>query len=191
MARPRTFDTDEALDTAVELFWRKGYEATSVRDLTDAIGVNRPSLYAAFGNKEQLFRRVVERYTDGPACFDDALTETTARGVAEALLAAAIELNAGRGRPAGCLVVRSIMGSGVDEPLRRDVVASRTRLQRRLRRRFQRAVSEGDLPVDADAAALAEYLCMLVSGISVQAAMGASAGTLRRFADRAMIGWPS
>jgi AcrR family transcriptional regulator len=173
------------------LFWRKGYDATSVSDLTDAIGVNRPSLYAAFGNKEQLFRRVVERYTDGPACFDDALGETTARGVAEALLAAAIELNAGRGRPAGCLVVRSIMGSGVDEPVRRDVVASRTRLEGRLRRRFRRAISDGDLPVDADAAALAEYLCTLVSGISVQAAMGARPRTLHRFADRAMIAWPS
>src|SRR3954463_3624794 len=91
--RPRKFDADQALDAALAVFWRKGYEGASLPDLTEAMGINRPSLYAAFGNKEELFRRAVDRYVEGPACFlRKALAEPTARAAAERLLAGGIEL---------------------------------------------------------------------------------------------------
>jgi len=111
--RPRAFDVDEALDRALEVFWRQGYEGTALSDLTAAMGINRPSLYATFGNKEALFRKVLDRYADGPAAYAArALELPRARDVVEALVYGAIELTTGpdtppappgpgRGRPAG------------------------------------------------------------------------------------------
>jgi len=91
--RPRSFDTDQALDTAMRIFWQKGFDATSVSDLTAALGITRPSLYAAFGNKESLFRRILDRYLEGPsAYFRHALKETTGRDAIQRWLVAAIEL---------------------------------------------------------------------------------------------------
>src|SRR3989441_4990422 len=91
--RPRTFDTDKALDKALKVFWRKGYEGASLPDLTAAMGINRPSLYAAFGNKEALFKKAVERYSTGPAgFFSQALAQPTARAVVERLLKGGIDM---------------------------------------------------------------------------------------------------
>src|ERR1700733_8946148 len=93
LGRPRAFDTDQALDQAMHLFWRKGFLGTSLSDLTEAMGINRPSLYAAFGHKEALFRRAVERYFQGPAAYlQDALKEPTARAAVERLLQGVVEL---------------------------------------------------------------------------------------------------
>src|SRR5215831_8070971 len=100
--RPRTFDMDKALDDALEVFWRKGYEGASLSDLTEAMGINRPSLYAAFGNKEGLFRRVLARYVEGPAAYVlNALEEPTVRGVAEELLNRAVDLVTEPRNPSG------------------------------------------------------------------------------------------
>ncbi len=93
MGRPRSFETDKALDRALQVFWRKGYEGASLSDLTKAMGINRPSLYAAFGDKEALFRKALDRYTDGPAAYvREALHQPTARAVAERLLRGAADL---------------------------------------------------------------------------------------------------
>src|SRR3954471_3934053 len=103
--RPREFDTERALDAALDLFWRRGYEGTSLSALTEAVGVTPTSLYAAFGNKEELFRRVVERYVRGPANYlARAIAEPTARGVAEAALAGAIDMVANPKHPDGWLL---------------------------------------------------------------------------------------
>ena len=109
--RPREFDTDGALDRALEVFWRKGYEGASLSDLTDAMGINRPSLYAAFGNKEELFRKVLARYVEGPAaCVSKSLEEPTVRGVVEKLLSSAVDVVTDPKNPKGCLLVQGGAG---------------------------------------------------------------------------------
>src|ERR1700692_1987824 len=103
MGRPRSFDVEKALDRALQVFWRKGYEAASLSDLTKAVGVNRPSLYAAFGDKETLFRKALDRYLNGPAAYtQEALKEPTARAVVERLLRGAADLNTASRNPGGC-----------------------------------------------------------------------------------------
>src|ERR1700732_2907294 len=120
--RPRAFDTDEALDRAMHLFWRKGYLGTSLSDLTGAIGINRPSLYAAFGNKESLYRKALQRYFSGPAAYlRDALEERTARAVVKRLLHGVVNLVSGPGGPRTCLWVRGALSLGdTSDPLQRE-----------------------------------------------------------------------
>src|SRR5207342_638017 len=106
--RPRGFDIDEALDCALEVFWRRGYEGASLPDLTEAMGINRPSLYAAFGNKEALFRKAVDRYVDSTSAHvRGALEEPTARGVVERLFSGSVALITDPGNPRGCFLVQS------------------------------------------------------------------------------------
>src|SRR5271166_2829743 len=110
VGRPRAFDVEKALDRALEVFWRKGYEGATLPDLTRAMGINRPSLYAAFGNKETLFRKTIERYIDGPGSHVAlALEEPTARAVVERLWSATIELTAGPRGPRGCFLVQAAL----------------------------------------------------------------------------------
>src|SRR4029077_803517 len=107
VGRPRSFDIDLALDRALNVFWRKGYEGTSLPDLTKAMRINRPSLYAAFGNKETLFHKVIERYAAGPAAyFEAALLQPTARAVVEHLFRGSVDLLTDRRHPGGCLAVQ-------------------------------------------------------------------------------------
>jgi AcrR family transcriptional regulator len=110
--RPRAFDVDKALDSALELFWTHGYEGTSLAMLTEAMGINVPSLYAAFGNKETLFRKALERYLATPASYmAGALREPTARAVAEKVLSGSIELVTHPNNPGGCLLVQGAMAA--------------------------------------------------------------------------------
>src|ERR1700745_989586 len=115
LGRPRTFDAEKALGEALNVFWRKGYEGASLSDLTEAMGINRPSMYAAFGDKRSLFHKALERYSDGPALFmREALNEKTARGVAERLLRGAVEMNTSPGNPPGCLMVQGALACGTE-----------------------------------------------------------------------------
>src|SRR5271170_1976714 len=125
LGRPRSFDADKALDRALQVFWRKGFEGASLADLTKAMGINRPSLYAAFGDKEALFRKVLDRYADGPASYvREALQEPTARAVMERLLRGAAEISADRHSPRGCLMVQGALACGKEtEPIRRELIA--------------------------------------------------------------------
>src|ERR1700721_3653044 len=120
MGRPREFDTDAALEKAMRLFWAKGYEGTSVSDLTATLGISRPRLYAAFGDKQSLFRAALERYAAGPASYvAAALDKPTAREVAEHLLKGAADLQAGSSNPGGCLTVNGAIACGSEaEPVR-------------------------------------------------------------------------
>jgi AcrR family transcriptional regulator len=190
--RPREFDVEKALDRALKVFWRKGYEGASLPELTRAMGINRPSLYAAFGNKEALFRKVLDRYAEGPAAYvREALTEPTARAVAERLLGGAVDLLSGPRGPRGCLLVHGALACGAAaESVRRELAARRAAGEAAIRRRFERAWAESDLPADACPADLASYVVTVLRGMAVQAAGGASREELRRVVAMALRGWP-
>jgi AcrR family transcriptional regulator len=174
------------------VFWRKGYEGASLLDLTRAMGINRPSLYAAFGNKEALFRRALDRYVEGPAAYvRQALNEPIARAVAQQLLSGSIDLLSNPRNPHGCLVVQGALAcSEAAESVRRELVARRMADEAAVRQRFERALAEGDLPADTDPADLACFVVTVMRGMAVQAAGGASRDELCRVAELALRAWP-
>lgn len=190
--RPRAFDADEALDRALKVFWQKGYEGASLPDLTEAMGINRPSLYAAFGNKESLFRKAIERYVDGTACHGrEALKEPTARAVVERLFRGNIDMLTNAATPAGCFLVQGALACGdTADPVRREMASRRAAGEAALRERFERAVAEGDLPPGTDPGELARYVTAVSYGMAVHAADGVGRADLEAIAERALRAWP-
>jgi AcrR family transcriptional regulator len=186
--RPRKFDADKALDAALDVFWRKGYEGASLPDLTRAMRINRPSLYAAFGNKESLFRKALDRYAAGPgAHITAAIAQPTARDVARKLLYGTVDLLTDRRHPRGCLIVQGALACGDENDcIRRELARRRRAGEVALRKRFERARAEGDLPRGANPADLARFLATIVHGMSVQAASGVARRELRRVAATAL-----
>ncbi|WP_405913097.1 TetR/AcrR family transcriptional regulator [Streptomyces sp. NBC_00963] len=192
IGRPRGFDAEEALERAMRVFWEQGYEGASLTDLTSAMGITRTSMYAAFGNKDELFRRALERYAEGPAAHGTrALEEPTARQVAAAFLNGTVRATTRPGCPAGCLGVQGSLASGASGHAARTALNDwRNGGTSRFRDRFRQAVDEGDLPPDADPGVLARYLMAVANGIAVQAAGGTSRDDLQRVADAALRNWP-
>lgn len=193
MGRQRAFDVDQALDAALCVFWRKGYEGASYTDLTQATGVERPALYAAFGNKEALFKRALERYyTHYLSFFPAALEQPTSRQVAEHLLKSAAELQTRYPEHKGCLGVNGALACSDDaEGIRRALIDARSAGEALLRERFEHAKAEGDLPQTANCAALAAFLAAVLHGMAVQAKAGFSREMLEAVADQALATWPS
>jgi len=193
VGRSRCFDINKALDRALWVFWRKGYEGATLPDLTRAMGINRPSLYAAFGNKEALFRKVLDRYVEGPAAYlGKALEEPTARATVDHLLNGVVGLLTDRRNPPGCLMVQGALACGKKGAVvRRHLAARRAAHEAALGKRFARAVAEGDLPATSDAAALAKYMMVVIHGMAVHAASGAGRKDLRQVAQTAMQTWPT
>lgn len=191
--RPRSFDVDDALDRALEVFWRHGYEGASLPDLTAAMGISRPSLYAAFGNKEELFRRALDRYAEHSSVYlREAIAEPTAEAVARKLLFGAAAAAGDPKRPRGCFLVQGALAcSGEADDVRRAAAERRAAGQALLRRRFRKAAEEGDLPPDVDPADLARYVFALLHGMAVHAAGGAKRDELTRVAELAMRSWPA
>jgi AcrR family transcriptional regulator len=191
--RPRSFDADQALQRALTVFWRKGYEGASLTDLTRAMRINRPSLYAAFGNKEELFRKVLARYLTGlEGAFREALTQPTARGVVAHLLENMFEAAGEAKNPRGCLIVKSAATCGdASSALRDEMLARRAAGFTALRARFQRARTEGDLPADASPADLARYVSTISYGLALESAHGATTAELRKTIDLILKLWPS
>ena len=190
--RPRTFDIEETLDRALHVFWRKGYEGTTLPDLTEAMGINRPSLYAAFGSKEGLFRRALDRYAEQTGCLmGEALKEPSARAAVERLLRATADALTDPKNPRGCLAVQGALSCGeAAEPIRQELNARRAAVEVALRERFERAKAEGDLPPGSDAADLARYVATVIQGMSVQAAGGSSRDELQNVITTALRAWP-
>ncbi|WP_432570876.1 TetR/AcrR family transcriptional regulator [Kineococcus sp. SYSU DK005] len=190
--RPRAFDAEVALDKAMTVFWRQGYDSASLVDLTEAMGISRKSMYAAFGSKEQLFHRALQRYGEGPGAYiERALLENTALEVATTFLTGAVQATTSPEHPPGCLGVQGALVAGEDGRAVRDTLTDwRMTGQLRLAQRFQQATEAGDLPADADAGLIARYLMTVANGVAVQAAGGAGREELQSVADIAMRNWP-
>src|SRR6202051_4169934 len=191
--RTRQCDADEALDRALEVFWARGYEGATLPELTKAMGIHRPSLYAAFGNKEQLFRKALDRYQTGPMSFlTEALREPTARSATEAIFSGFIDMQRNREKARGCLIVSGALASGEEaETVRQELARLRQSIVAVFRKRFQSAVENGDLPKGTDCATLGRYVATVLGGLAVQAASGTTEKELRLVAAMAMRAWPS
>ena len=191
--RPRAFDIDRALDRALQVFWRQGYEGTSLSDLTKAMGINRPSLYAAFGNKEELFRKVLDRYAEGRSSrVSQALSEPTASAAVKQLLYANAELQTNPKNPRGCLTVHGALTcSPENETIRRELASRRLTAGNDLFKRLEQAKAEGEIPQSADSAELARYFIAVIQGMSVQATSGATRQQLEKVANLALLAWPT
>ncbi|MEI9850806.1 MAG: TetR/AcrR family transcriptional regulator [Sphingomonas sp.] len=191
--RPREFDVEEALTAALRVFWTRGYEGASLSDLTEAMGITRPSLYAAFGNKETLFCKALDLYErEKLAYMRQALDAPTAREVAERLLVGALEMQTTECDPRGCLgVISSVACSTEAESIREQVIARRASSMQALTDRLERAKAEGDLPGDADIQGLTGYLSAILQGMAIQAGSGASRDELERLVRTSLTMWPS
>ncbi|HTN90704.1 MAG TPA: TetR/AcrR family transcriptional regulator [Sorangium sp.] len=190
--RPRSFDRASALRRAMEVFWERGYEGTSLSDLTTAMGINSPSLYAAFGCKEALFREAVSLYSEveGAAVARAMREEPTARRAVEAMLRGNAEAYVSPGKPSGCMIVlAATLGTQESEAVRSHLAEVRRGALVELQRRLDRGVAEGDLPAGTDTAALAAFYTTVLQGLSIQARDGASREALLAVVDCAMAAW--
>ena len=189
--RPREFDLDEALAAALRVFWTKGYEAASLADLTEAMGITKPSLYAAFGNKEALFTKALDLYErEKLAYIGEARQAPTARAVAERLLRGSLEMQTSDCEPRGCMRVISSVSCPEADSIRADLMARRQSSQRALCERMERAKAEGDLPPDTDTDGLCAFLGAILQGMSVQASSGASKAQLQALVETSLAMWP-
>jgi AcrR family transcriptional regulator len=192
MGRPRSFDMGEALDKAMEVFWRRGYDGATLAELTDAMGIKPPSLYAAFGNKEGLLKAALDRYAQRRADhMAGVVSAPTAREVAERLLFGIADSHTDPNNPPGCLLVQGGLACGAgSENIPFELASRRAQTEMELRDRFTRACTEGDLPDDADPAALARYLSSVTAGMGVMAASGCDRAALREVAQVALAAFP-
>lgn len=191
--RPRAFDREGALAQATRLFWQKGYEATSIADLTEAMGIGAPSLYAAFGSKEALYLEALRHYGDNydALVWDGFRAAGTAREAVQAYLldSAAALTGSLADNPLGCMVTLSSAGSDGTPGLSETVRAARRAGFERLEARLARAVAEGELSASTDIPALARFAQTIQSGMSILARDGASRADLEEAAKIAMLGW--
>jgi AcrR family transcriptional regulator len=182
-----------ALGKALRVFWTKGYEGASLSDLTEAMGVTRPSLYAAFGNKEELFRKALDLYeSEKLAYMREAIKAPTARAVAEKLLRGALMMQTSDCDPHGCLRVISSVACGVEaESIREEVLQRRKSSHETLRKRFEEAEAAGELPPTMNADGLTSFLSALLQGLSLQAGAGASREELAELVETSLKLWPT
>lgn len=193
--RPRSFDADAALDRALDVFWRDGFQGAALSTLTQAMGINRPSLYAAYGDKASLYLKALQRYAQKESARHvQALDrEPDGRKAVEAFLRSAVRSLTDPKKPGGCFVVTGTADCGVEDTPAEVQEALRQALrggELALRQRLQRAQADGHLPTDADVAALAAYFGTVMSGLGVQAKAGASRAKLESIARAAMLAWP-
>lgn len=190
--RPREFNVEDALAAALRVFWSKGYEGASLSDLTEAMGITRPSMYAAFGNKESLFRQALDLYErEKLAYVGEALRAPSARGVARNLLEGAIDTVTGN-ECRGCLRVISSVACQSAEPSIQEDVHRRTEFSREaLIARMAQAIEDGDFHTPVEAEAITRYLLAVLQGLSIQAGSGATREQLQQVAAAALAIWPS
>lgn len=190
--RPRQFCAEEALAAALQVFWKRGYEGASLAELTEAMGITKPSLYACFGNKESLFCKALDLYErDKLAYVRGALEAPTAKAVAERMLRGALALYAGTDDPRGCFgAISAVACANFAESIREEVMARRVSSDRAIVERFRRARAEDDLPEGVTPEALAAYLSAVMQGMSVLAGSGASQQELEQLVQTTLALWP-
>lgn len=188
MGRPREFDEDATLEAAMRVFWEKSYEGTSVADLTEAMGINRSSMYAAFGDKKSIFHRVMERYREGRMShMRQALAQPSLREVVAGLIHGTAEFLSTPRNPRGCLLIQGALACGTDaEPVKQAMIDWRKSGEAALKKRLQQGQSEGELPAETQPCDFARYLSSIIAGLAVQAANGATRAELRRVAEIAV-----
>ena len=191
--RPREFCPEAALAAALGVFWAKGYEGASMAELTAAMGITKPSLYAAFGNKEQLFGRALDLYEREKLAYTrEALRAPTARGVAEHIMRGAIDAQTSACDPKGCMGLIAATACGAEaESIKAAVIARRESSRTALVERFRQAQADGDLPPDIEPEALAQYLFTILSGMAAQAGAGATREELEQVMRTSLAIWPS
>lgn len=183
--RPATFDYEIALEKAMQTFWAYGFEGTSMSTLTDALSMNKASIYAVFGSKEDLFNKALDRYVKGPAAFvTESLNEATAVKVVEKFLMTSARSLTNKNHPCGCMVIQSALTCSLEAKHIHDRLAGyRAAYEAAFAKRFERAIAENDLPRDANCRALAKLMVTVQQGMSVQASSGANEQELLLVAD--------
>jgi AcrR family transcriptional regulator len=192
--RPRSFDREAVLARAMRVFWERGYEGTSIADLLRAMGITPPSLYAAFGSKEQLFREAIEYYSrvESAGTCIAMQHEGSAREAIERMLRANADAYADPAKPSGCMVVLcATMGPPANESVRTYLAALRGQGQDEIQHRLEAAVADGELPPGTDTAGMALFFTTVLQGMSLQARDGAGRAALYRIVDGAMAAWDS
>lgn len=190
--RPRNFDRLAALERAMEVFWERGYQAAAMSDLTAAMGINSPSLYAAFGSKEELYREAIHHFaaTESDDILSPLLNAPTARAAIAGYLMASAKTFTRPGRPPGCMVVLSAVNAiGVGDETSRILREMRAGSVTVIEERLRRAIAEGELPTTLDPHPIASYCVTVQQGMSIQARDGASRQTLEMIAQGAMAAW--
>ncbi|PKR55015.1 TetR/AcrR family transcriptional regulator [Thalassospira marina] len=192
MGRHREFDLEKTLDAMMVVFWEKGYEGTSFDDLTRATGVARPGLYAAFGNKETLFRKALDRYEAKHLAFmKDAMNEPEIKTVIRRVLEESVIVQTLGGACLGCLGINGAMACSADaEPVRQELIRRRSISEEALRNRLERAKQDGELPPQADCALLSGYIMAVNQGLAVQAKGGTPREDLLKIVHHVVASWP-
>nr|WP_288255928.1 TetR/AcrR family transcriptional regulator [uncultured Pseudomonas sp.] len=194
--RPKTrqLDRESLLENAMQLFWQRGYETTSTREITTALGITSAELYALFGDKERLYNEAIARYEANAGSYSARIfrEERTARSAVERMLLEAARDMVDPNRPAGCMLVTSAMNCAPNsDHVQARISQLRLEAESRLRARIEQGIQEGDVPETADAASLASFYSAILQGLTIQARDGASAQTMAQIAKSAMLAWPS
>jgi AcrR family transcriptional regulator len=186
--RPISFDKDAALEAAMLLFWQRGYEGTSMADLTQAMGLNPSSIYAAFGDKHALFQLAVKRYMEMRAQYaGKALEEPTLEKVIRALFDSTVAFLTMPGHPPTCMTLSGAVGCSVDATPARDIMTEiRKQNEAVMRERFIKARKSGELPKDVNVDDYTRYLSTIIAGLSIQAANGSTKAELKRTVQMAL-----
>jgi AcrR family transcriptional regulator len=190
--RPRTFDSDLVLDRAIPVFWAKGYEGTAVDDLTKVMGINPSSFYAAFGNKGNAFMKTLDRYSQtSGGFFKVAMEQPSAHAFAKKLLSCAVDSYTNPSHPCGCLFMNAGLGlNRENKKVRQNLLQRRAGMEKVFAQRFERAVTNGDLPKQSSPLDLARYLIVTLQGLATQAATGTTRAELRKVVDLALSAFP-
>ena len=190
--RPRGFDREVALRAAMLLFWKQGFDGTSYTDLTSATVMSKPTIYATFGNKVELFRKAVIFYAEqATTVYQEALEQPTAREAVEACLRLARGLNDKTDEPLVCFLVQgALTGSADTQELRAKLGALQRQATQLLQKRLEQGKRKGELPSKANTKVMAEYFTSVVTGLSVQASNGAATRDLHQVIEMAMASWP-